>query len=118
MAGTQKQIDTLEAQVAELTDRIAVIEAAVDAAAAADTTRAARRASARRASKRRHVARSLKPDTKALVVAYLGKHPGSTAGDVAKGLDLNRSTASSSVAALLKLKQVRKARDGGYEAVS
>ena len=121
MAGTKKQIESLEAQVADLTGRLALIEAAVNDPAGIEesaATRAGRRAKARRASKRRAVARLLKPDTKALVVEYLGKHPHSTAGDVAKGLDLNRSTVASSLTALLKLKRIQKAPEGGYEAVS
>ena len=37
---------------------------------------------------------------------------GSTAGEVAKGLDLNRSTVSSRLAQLAKLGQIRKAERG------
>ena len=116
MPRRQNQIETLEARVAELSERVLLIEAEVRGTEAAESApaRSQRRASARRASKRRALARTLKPDTKELVLEYLGKHPGSTAGDVAKGLDLNRSTVSSSLAALLKVRRVRKA-DHGYE---
>jgi hypothetical protein len=117
MPRRQNQIETLEARVAELSERVLLIEAEVrgtEAAESAAPARSLRRATARRASKRRALARTLKLDTKELVLEYLGKHPGSTAGDVAKGLDLNRSTVSSSLAALLKVRRVRKA-DHGYE---
>ena len=98
MAGTQKQqIDILEAQVAALTERITLIEAAVDTEADPP-------------------ARSLKPDTPALIVEYLTKHPGSTAGDIAKGLDINRSTVSSSLVRLIKRAEAHKAKRGGYAA--
>jgi hypothetical protein len=118
MPRRQNQIETLEARVAELSERVLLIEAEVRGTEAAESgapARSLRRATARRASRRRALARTLKPDTKELVLEYLGKHPGSTAGDVAKGLDLNRSTVSSSLAALLKVRRVRKA-DHGYEA--
>ena len=75
-----------------------------------------RRATSRRASKRRAAARSLKPDTRALIVEYLVKHPGSTAGDIAKGLDLNRSTVSSSLVKLINRAEAHKAKRGGYAA--
>ena len=119
MPRRQNQIETLEASVVELSDGVLLIEAEVTGTAPAETApaRSVRRASARRASKRRAVARTLKPDTKASVVEYLAKHPGATAGEIAKGLDINRSTVSSSIAALLKLRLVRKA-DRGYEADS
>ncbi len=74
--------------------------------------RSLRRASARRASKRRAQVRALRPDTKALIVEYLDKHPGSTAGAVAKGIDVNRSTVSSSLAQLVTLGRIHKDEHG------
>lgn len=117
MPRRQNQIETLEASVEELSDGVLLIEAEATGTAAAESApaRSLRRATARRASKRRAAARTLKPDTKASVVDYLTKHPGATAGEIAKALDLNRSTVASSIAALLKLRLVRKA-DRGYEA--
>jgi DNA-binding transcriptional ArsR family regulator len=112
MARTQQQIETLEAQVAELRERLAALEAHVAGEVEAPA-RSIRRARARRASRRRAVARALRPDPKARIVEYLAKHPGSTAGEVAKGLDQNRSTVSSQLAQLTKLGRVRKA-DRGY----
>jgi len=108
---TQRQIDTLEAQVAELRERIVALESQAEGDSAAPA-RSVRRATARRASKRRHQARALRPDAKAGIVEFLGKHPGATAGDVAKGLDMNRSTASSHLLALVKLGRVHKAERG------
>jgi DNA-binding transcriptional ArsR family regulator len=118
LSGTQKQIKTLEAQVAELSDRLAAVEAAVDGGAgvegdlAAAPARSLRRARARRASKRRAQARALRPDTKVLVIEYLEKHPGSTAGALAKGIDVNRSTVSSSLAQLVRLGRIHKDERG------
>jgi DNA-binding transcriptional ArsR family regulator len=117
MPRRENQIETLEARVAELSERVLLIEAEVRGSAPAEPAppaRSLRRATARRASKRRALARTLKPDTKSLVLEYLAKHPEATAGEIAKGLDVNRSTVSSSLAALLKLRLVRKA-DRGYE---
>ena len=118
MPGTQKQIKTLEAQVAELSERLAAVEAAMEGGAGAEVDPAAvparslRRASARRASKRRAQARALRPDTKVLVVGYLEKHPGSTAGALAKGIDVNRSTVSSCLAQLVRLGSIHKDEHG------
>jgi hypothetical protein len=75
--------------------------------------RSQRRATARRASKRRATARVLKGDTKATIVEFLAKHPGSTAGEVAKGLNLNRGSVSARLTQLAKAGEIRKA-DRGY----
>lgn len=75
--------------------------------------RSQRRATARRASKRRATARARKGDSKASIVEFLAKHPGSTAGEVAKGLNLNRGSVSSRLTQLAKAGQIQKA-DRGY----
>ena len=117
----QQQIEKLAAQVADLHERMAWLESQVSEGAVAGSeaagprTRSVRRATARRASRRRAQARALKPDTMTAIVEFLAKHPGSTAGEVAKGLDLNRSTVSGRVAQLLKLGQILKA-ERGYSA--
>jgi hypothetical protein len=74
--------------------------------------RSQRRATARRASKRRATARARKGDTKASIVAFLAKHPGSTAGEVAKGLNLNRGSVSSRLTQLAKAGEIQKANRG------
>ena len=74
--------------------------------------RSLRRATARRASRRRAAARSRKLDTKASIIEFLSEHPGSTAGEVAKGLDLNRASVSTRLTQLAKLGEIRKAERG------
>ncbi|MGA2755917.1 MAG: helix-turn-helix domain-containing protein [Solirubrobacteraceae bacterium] len=122
MARTQQSIDTLEAKAAELRMDLARLEAERAQAHAghveeigAVPPRSLRRATSRRASKRRAEARALKADTGARIVEFVGKHPGSTAGEVAKGLDLNRSSVSNRLTQLAKLGHIRKA-DRGYAA--
>ncbi len=119
MARTQQAIDTLEAQVAELRTDLARLEAELKQAHADHAEalgeappRSLRRATARRASKRRAEARTLQADTRASILEFLAKHPGSTAGEVAKGLDLNRSSVSSRLTQLAKLGHIRKAERG------
>ena len=119
MARTQQSIDTLEAEVAELRTHLARVEAELKEAHAggeeaigAVAPRSLRRATSRRASKRRAEARTLKADTGARIVEFLAKHPGSTAGEVAKGLDLNRSSVSNRLTQLAKLGHIRKAERG------
>jgi DNA-binding transcriptional ArsR family regulator len=112
-------IDTLEAQCSELRERLAWLEAQLKEAQAqheddlgAVPARSLRRATARRASRRRAEARTRKLDTKATILEFLSKHPGSTAGEVAKGLDLTRASVSSRLTQLAKLGQIRKAERG------
>src|SRR4051794_5977917 len=75
--------------------------------------RSQRRATAVRASKRRATARVRKGDTKASIFEFLAKHPGSTAGEVAKGLNLNRGSVSTRLTELAKEGEIKKA-DRGY----
>jgi DNA-binding transcriptional ArsR family regulator len=118
MPRTQQAIDTLEAQVAEQRRQLDQLESELKEARAghADAlgvpARSLRRATARRASKRRAQTRTLKADTRTSILEFLAKHPGSTAGEVAKGLDLNRSTVSSRLAQMAKLGEIRKAERG------
>jgi hypothetical protein len=79
----------------------------------APPARSQRRATARRASKRRATARARKGDTNASIVEFLAKHPESTAGEVAKGLNLNRGSVSSRLTQLAKAGEIKKA-DRGY----
>ena len=75
--------------------------------------RSQRRATAVRASKRRATARVRKGDTRASIFEFLAKHPGSTAGEVAKGLNLNRGSVSTRLTQLAKEGEIKKA-DRGY----
>jgi CRP-like cAMP-binding protein len=119
LARIQQVIDTLEAECAELRERLAWLEAQLkefqarqEDAAAGVPARSLRRATARRASRRRAATRSRKLDTKASIVEFLSEHPGSTAGEVAKGLDLNRASVSTRLTQLAKLGEIRKAERG------
>jgi predicted transcriptional regulator len=119
MSPTQQAIDTLEAQVSELRGHLAQLESELTdartrhAEAIADVPpRSLRRATAKRASKRRAEARALQADTSVSILEFLARHPGSTAGEVSKGLDLNRSSVSSRLTQLAKLGHIRKAERG------
>ena len=119
MSPTQQAIDTLEAQVSELRGHLARLESELtDArtrhaeAVAEVPPRSLRRATAKRASKRRAEARALQADTSMSIVEFLARPPGSTAGEVSKGLDLNRSSVSSRLTQLAKLGHIRKAERG------
>ena len=119
MPRTRQEIATLEEQVAQLRERLASVEVALkEAQAAADTdpaaapARSVRRATQRRASRRRAEARTRQLDIKAGILEFLSKHPGSTAGEVAKGLDLERANVSSLLTQLAKLGKIRKVERG------
>lgn len=113
----QQVIDALEAEQAELRERLAWLERQLTefhahAGSGGAPTRSVRRATARRASSRRAVARTRRGDTKARIIEYLQKHPGSTAGEVAKGLDLNRASVSTRLTQLAKLGEISKSERG------
>jgi DNA-binding transcriptional ArsR family regulator len=119
LPATKKETQTLEAQVADLRDRMAWLEAQVKEAQAdreddlsAAPARSVRRATQRRASRRRAEARTRKIDAKTSILEFLATHPGSTAGEVAKALDLERTSVSSTLAQLVRLGQIRKAERG------
>jgi hypothetical protein len=88
-------------------------EAAPRSSSGAPPPRSQRRATAVRASKRRATARVRKGDAKASIFEFLAKHPGSTAGEVAKGLNLNRGSVSTRLNQLAKEGEIKKA-DRGY----
>jgi predicted ArsR family transcriptional regulator len=68
-----------------------------------------RRATARRASDRRATARSRQSDTEASIIDLLAQHAGSTAGDLAKGLNLNPESVSTRLTQLAKNGEISKA---------
>jgi predicted transcriptional regulator len=114
----QQVIATLEAEQAELQERLAWLERQLKefqdhSESDAPPARSVRRATARRASARRAVARTRRGDTKARIIEFLEKHPGSTAGEVARGLDLNRGSVSTRLTQLAKLGDIAKS-DRGY----
>jgi predicted transcriptional regulator len=115
----QQVIDTLEAERAEVQKHLAWLEQQIKefhthsgGSAAAAPTRSVRRATARRASNRRATARGRQGDTKASIIDFLAQHPGSTAGDLAKGLNLNPGSVSSRLTQLAKSGEIKKASRG------
>ena len=80
--------------------------------ASAPPARSVRRATARRASNRRATARSRQADTEASIIDFLVQHPGSTAGDLAKGLNLNPGQVSTHLTKLARAGEIRKASHG------
>jgi len=115
----EQVIETLEAERADLQERLAWVEEQIkefhahhNGAAPAVSARSARRATARRASTRRGTARTRQADTKKSIIGFLAKHPGSTAGQVAKGLNLNRGSVSTRLTQLAKSGEINKAARG------
>jgi predicted transcriptional regulator len=74
--------------------------------------RSMRRATARRASHRRATARSRQGDSNASIIDYLAQHPGSTAGDLAKGLNLNPGNVATRLTRLAKAGEIKRASHG------
>ena len=92
---------------------LGVDEAAVPpVSGGAPPPRSKRRATAVRASKRRATARVRKGDPKETIFEFLAKHPGSTAGEVAKGLNLARNSVSARLVQLAKAGEIQKAERG------
>jgi CRP-like cAMP-binding protein len=119
MSRIQQVIDTLEAERAEVQEHLAWLEERISEfhdhngrSGAAAPARSTRRATARRASKRRATARGRQTDTKASVIAFLAEHPGSTAGDIAKALNLKPGSVSTRLTQLAKRGEIQKASRG------
>ena len=74
--------------------------------------RSVRRATQRRASSRRATARSRQGDSEASIIDFLAKHPGSTAGDLAKSLNLNPGSVAARLNQLSKTGEIKKASHG------
>lgn len=125
MPRMQQIIETLEAEREEVQSQLDFIDAQLEAfrehagepAKATTPARSNRRATARRASARRHAARAVKRDAASEILAFLEQHPGSTAGDIAKGLDLDRKSVAGKLAHMQKVGKVAKAQRG-YSATS
>ena len=125
MSRMQQVLDALQAERAEVKEHLDWLDQQIrsfrgrlsgDSVPAA-TSRAGRRQTARRASTRRSTARSRQGDTKAQVIEYLRKHDGATAGDVAKGLNMNRNSVATRLTQMVKAGDIKKAARG-YSAKS
>jgi hypothetical protein len=79
---------------------------------AAAPARSVRRATARRASNRRATARNRQDDSETRIIDFLAQHPGSTAGDIAKGLNLDPANVSSHLTSLAKAGEIKKTAHG------
>ena len=79
---------------------------------AAPPSRSVRRSTARRASNRRAAARIRQGDTKASIIAFLTRHQGSTAGDLAKGLNLSPESAAIRLTQLANAGEIQKSSRG------
>ncbi len=89
-----------------------VIAAPDGGSAGAPRVRSVRRATARRASNRRATARSRQADSEASIIAFLVGHPGSTAGDLAKGVNLNPGQVSTHLTKLARAGEIKKGSHG------
>lgn len=126
MPRIQQIIETLEAERAEIQARLEWLDLRIAEFRAESANRASappshgpeapvrsnRRATAKRASSRRAAARKVKRDVVDDLIHFLQKHPGSTAGDVAKGLNIDRNAAAARLAVLTKSGEIRKAKRG------
>lgn len=123
MSRMKQVIDALEAERAEVVEHLQWLDRQLEefrdrqrhdgaGAASAVPARSNRRATARRASQRRATARTRRGNLAEQVVAYLREHPGSTAGDVAKGLNANRNTIATRLSQMTKAGEISKAEKG------
>jgi len=115
-------LDTIRSDIGARLDELrplvqeaASLEAALEALGNAGGATIARTSSAR--SGRRSVVaagrrRSPRGDSREKVIAYVRSHPGSTAGDVAKALRLNRNSVATRLTQLGKSGELVKAQRG------
>ncbi|WP_372790056.1 helix-turn-helix domain-containing protein [Paraconexibacter sp.] len=112
-ADVQKRLDWLDGQIEQFREHQAGQIAPSEVDPAEVPLRSKRRATARRASSRRATARAVKRDTGGEILEFLAEHPGSTAGEVAKGIDLSRSSAAAKLTQMTKAGDLAKL-DRGY----
>ncbi len=74
--------------------------------------RGVRRATARRASRRRATARTLHGDEEAIIIDFLGDHPGSTAGDLSRSLNLGPEKVSTHLSHLANVGEITRTAHG------
>jgi hypothetical protein len=79
---------------------------------AGPAVRSVRRATARRASARRASARSRQSDSEASIIGFLAHHPGSTVGDLARGLNLDPECVATCLTQLAAAGEIQKASHG------
>ena len=82
------------------------------ASPAVPPARSVRRATARRASNRRATARNRQGDSEASLMHHLAQHPESTAGDLAKGLNLDPGSVATRLSQLAKAGKIKRASHG------
>ncbi len=114
IAERQGRLEYIEVQLRSFRDHAAQ-QPVTDAPASPsqDKTRHTKRVEkASRARKRRAEIKPLRRDLLAEVVDFLRTHPGSTAGDIARGLDANASTVSAKIKHLTQIGQVVKVKRG------
>jgi len=107
-ADVQRQLEFLDTQLDEFRSHLAEQETAP----VKPSPRSNRRATAKRASARRAAARTVKRDIATEVAEFLKEHPHSTAGDVAKGLNLNRNSVATRLSQMAKAGEIVKAKRG------
>ena len=119
MSRMQQVIDTLEAERQDLNDRLRWIEEQIKAfrehngsSSTRPSARPRRRSSSRRARSRGGSSRNGQSATADRIVDYLGKHPNSTAGDLASGLGLKRNSVSTKLTQMAKQGKIKKAARG------
>ncbi len=92
--------------------RVKVLTEGSERGLEAAPARSVRRGTARRASHRRATARNRQGDTKARIIDSLAQHPGSTAGGLAKCLNLNPGNVSTRLTQLAKAGKIKRASHG------
>ncbi|MGI8920627.1 MAG: MarR family transcriptional regulator [Solirubrobacteraceae bacterium] len=92
--------------------RVKVLTEGSERGPEAAPARSVRRGTARRASHRRATARNRQSDTKASIIDSLAQHPGSTAGDLAKCLNLDPGSVSTRLTQLAKAGKIKRASRG------
>jgi hypothetical protein len=100
---TRKYLSRLEQQIKQVRG---------ENRAAAAPARSVRRATARRASTRRATARSRQSDTTARILGSVTRHPRSTAGDLARRLNLDPESVSRSLDQLAHAGDIKKHAHG------
>ena len=101
----KKRLEWLEGQIKSFREHVG--DAVPDV-----PTRSRRRSTARRASSRRKAVNSRQRDTAGRITEFLAEHPNSTAGDVAKALNMQRNSVSTKLTQMAKAGTINKAQRG------